>query len=162
MFREKDATYPSAKFKVVSNTILVNAASPNTSHHSILLISPTNQILLLHRVSTSSAFANVHVFPGGNLSSNQDGEIPPPEHSMRHRDSLVYRLGAIRECFEETGILLARKLAEPSRLLELEDDIREEGRHAVHQNKVKFLEWLKDHGGRPDTGASSAIVQLSP
>ena len=137
-------------------------SNPDASPNSILLISPVNQILLLHRVTTSSTFADVHVFPGGNLSTSQDGEIPPPDHSMRHQDCMVYRLGAIRECFEETGILLAKQLTEPSKLLELEDGIREEGRHAVHQNKVKFLEWLKEHGGFPDTGGPCASLSPCP
>ena len=36
---------------------------------SVLLISPQNEILLLHRVSHSSSFAAAHVFPGGHLDA---------------------------------------------------------------------------------------------
>lgn len=119
-------------------------------HCSILLVSPTNNVLLLHRVQTSSSFPSAHVFPGGNLSANQDGAIPAPNDPARHRDGPVYRLGAVRECFEESGILLAKDAS--GQLLQIEDGIREEGRRAVHSNKVKFAEWLKEHGGKPDTG----------
>ncbi|RMD39371.1 hypothetical protein DV735_g5760, partial [Chaetothyriales sp. CBS 134920] len=43
---------------------------------SVILISPTNTVLLLHRKQTSSAFPSAHVFPGGNLDAS-DGELPP-------------------------------------------------------------------------------------
>ncbi|MCJ1251030.1 hypothetical protein MMC30_008261 [Trapelia coarctata] len=117
---------------------------------SILLISPTNQILLLHRVHTSSAFPSAHVFPGGNLSADQDGEIPDEKSPKRHEDSRVYRIGAIRECFEESGIILAKQSRNPELLLEVNDEERDRGRHEIHQNKVKFQEWVQKKGGFPD------------
>lgn len=58
---------------------------------SVMLISSSNQILMLHRVSTSSSFPSAHVFPGGNLSEFQDGTIPPPGDARRHEDSMPYR-----------------------------------------------------------------------
>ncbi|MCJ1480813.1 hypothetical protein MMC06_000968 [Schaereria dolodes] len=116
----------------------------------ILLISPNNQVLLLHRVQTSSSFPSAHVFPGGNLSADQDGDIPEPEGALRHEDSDVYRMGAIRECFEESGILLAKRSDAPHHSLELTDDEREEGRHAIHNNSVRFQTWLEQKGGKPD------------
>lgn len=59
----------------------------------IILLSPTNQVLLLHRVHTSSAFPSAHVFPGGNLSAfhDIDGDFPLPGDVARHEDSLTYR-----------------------------------------------------------------------
>jgi len=74
---------------------------------SIILVSPSNRILLIHRVRTSSAFPSAHVFPGGNVSA-ADGYIPASGID-RHRDNVAYRTGAIRELFEEAGILLARR-----------------------------------------------------
>lgn len=38
------------------------------------------------------------------------------------------------------------------KLLELSDEEREDGRHAIHDNSVKFQDWLKGKGGIPDTG----------
>ncbi|KAK4968115.1 hypothetical protein LTR66_011877, partial [Elasticomyces elasticus] len=116
---------------------------------SVLLISPQNQILLLHRVRTSSAFPSAHVFPGGNLSAHHDGPIPPPDSPQRHLDSDVYRLGAIRETFEESGILLARN-GGFGRLIEVPDEEREEGRRLVHEGGVEFGKWLAGKGGRAD------------
>ncbi|KLT42413.1 hypothetical protein CC85DRAFT_308055 [Cutaneotrichosporon oleaginosum] len=117
---------------------------------SIMLLSPTNQLLLLHRVNTSSSFASAHVFPGGNCHAFHDGPIPAPDDPKRHLDGDVYKLAAIRETFEESGILLARDAA--GKLLSLSPEVRAEGRKAVHANKIPFPEWVKQHGGVPDTG----------
>lgn len=126
--------------------------SPRPSS-SVLLISPTNQILLLHRVRTSSSFPSAHVFPGGTLSAKHDGEIPAPDSPLRHEDGEAYRLAAIRETFEESGILLAKNKKTGRLLTELGDMEREEGRKAVHGGKVKFIEWLAEKGGVADIDA---------
>ena len=122
----------------------------------MLLISPQNRILLLHRVQTSSSFASAHVFPGGHLSA-QDGSLPPPSDPARHEDSPAYRLAAIRECFEESGILLARAQSNVSslektgvQLIEVSEEERDEARKRVHAEEVGFVEWVKDKGGEPD------------
>ncbi|KAE8450661.1 hypothetical protein EG329_006005 [Mollisiaceae sp. DMI_Dod_QoI] len=120
-------------------------------HAIVLLISPSNEILLLHRVQTSSSFASAHVFPGGNLSASQDGEIPSPADSTRHIDGPAYRMGAIRECFEESGILLVKRNDGSGDLLEVEESIREQGRKDIHAGKVKFGDWVKKMGGVVDT-----------
>lgn len=116
-----------------------------------MLLSPTNQLLLLHRVKSSSSFASAHVFPGGNCDAFHDGPIPAPLDPKRHVDGDVYRLAAIRETFEESGILLARD--KDGKLLSLSAEVREEGRKAVHSNSVAFPTWLASHGGVPDTAS---------
>lgn len=118
----------------------------------MLLISPTNQLLLLARVKTSSSFSSAHVFPGGNLSEFQEG-VPAEDSPERHKDSLSYRLGAIRETFEESGILLAHKAGDKSTLLELPEGVKEAGRKAVHADEVRFVDWLKEQGGEADVDA---------
>jgi 8-oxo-dGTP pyrophosphatase MutT (NUDIX family) len=119
---------------------------------SVILISPKNEILLLHRVKTSTSFASAHVFPGGNLSS-QDGSCPPPEDHARHEDSPSYRRAAIRELFEESGILLAKEGAS-KKMLVVDEETRENGRRLIHQNKVTFAEWLRQQNAtaEPDIG----------
>ncbi|KAJ3579240.1 hypothetical protein NPX13_g1315 [Xylaria arbuscula] len=119
---------------------------------SIILLSATNQVLLLHRVKTSSSFASAHVFPGGNLSDFHDGQVPPPGDARRHEDSLAYRLGAIRETFEESGILLAREGSRDGPLLNLPTAERDAARKAIYENKISFGKWLDSIGGVPDTG----------
>jgi hypothetical protein len=121
------------------------------------LISPANEILLLHRVQTSSSFPSAHVFPGGNLSLSQDGEIPAPNDPRRHIDGPAYRLGAIRECFEESGILLAKKNDGSNSLLEVEEAERERARKEIHAGKLKFREWVKQQGGVVDTGRATYV-----
>ena len=116
---------------------------------SVILVSPTNQILLLHRVRTSSAFPSAHVFPGGNISDFHDGSVPAEGDKLRHIDSEAYRLAAIRETFEESGILLARNNGF-GRLIEVPDADREEGRKLIHAEKVDFRKWLAAKGGRAD------------
>ncbi|CZT22115.1 related to NUDIX family hydrolase [Ramularia collo-cygni] len=116
---------------------------------SVLVISPQNQILLLQRVKQSSSFPSAHVFPGGNVSEFHDGRAPDPESPERHVDSEVYRMAAVRETFEESGILLARNNGF-GRLIELDEKESEEGRKAVHGNKVPFQQWLSKKGGRAD------------
>lgn len=118
---------------------------------SVLLVSPSNQILLLHRVKTSSSFPSAHVFPGGNVSTYHDGEVAAQDSSLRHEDSDVYRMAAIRETFEESGILLARNNGF-GRLIEVPEKDREEGRHAIHANELPFTKWLAGKGGRADIG----------
>lgn len=112
-------------------------------------MSPLNQVLLLHRVQTSSAFPSAHVFPGGNVSAFHDGLVPPPDHPSRHVDGEAYRIAAIRETFEESGILLAYNNGS-GQLIELPDSEREAGRKAIHKSEVPFRQWLAGKGGRPD------------
>ena len=116
---------------------------------SVLVISPNNQILLLQRVKQSSSFPSAHVFPGGNVAERHDGRVPDPPAFERHQDSDVYRMCAIRECFEESGILLARNNGF-GRLIEVPESEREEGRKSIHSNQTTFPEWLAKKGGRAD------------
>ncbi|EAU29722.1 conserved hypothetical protein [Aspergillus terreus NIH2624] len=118
---------------------------------SVILVSPKNEILLLHRVKTSTSFASAHVFPGGNLDA-QDGPCPPPEDQKRHEDAPWYRNAALRELFEESGILLARDQS-TGKLLAVPEREREQGRRAIHQGKITFDKWLKqvNPAAVPDT-----------
>ncbi|KAB8248006.1 hypothetical protein BDV35DRAFT_403892 [Aspergillus flavus] len=118
---------------------------------SVVLISPKNEVLLLHRVKTSTSFASAHVFPGGNLS-DQDGKCPPVEDPKRHDDAIWYRNAALRELFEESGILLAKD-QNSGKMLAVPEHKREEGRKRIHRNEVTFTEWLKQQNPTavPDT-----------
>jgi hypothetical protein len=92
------------------------------------------------------------VFPGGNLSEFHDGIVPPPGDAKRHEDSLAYRLGAIRETFEESGILLARERSREGPLLNLPTAERDKARKSVYENETSFGKWLEGVGGVADTG----------
>ncbi|KAH7256353.1 hypothetical protein BKA59DRAFT_467298 [Fusarium tricinctum] len=114
---------------------------------SVLVVSPVNEVLLLHRVHTSTSFASAHVFPGGNLDPYHDGYIPAEDSPERHHDGHAYRIGAIRETFEETGILLAKK---DNELINLSSEDRDLARKHIHNNQIKFMDWLKSLGAEPD------------
>lgn len=118
----------------------------------MILVSPTNQILLLHRVQTSSAFPSAYVFAGGNLSAEQDGEIPDVNDPLRHVDSEVYRRAAIRETFEESGILLVKRHKHDQHLIQVRDSKRERVRKEIHSNERNFFEWVRELGAEPDIG----------
>jgi 8-oxo-dGTP pyrophosphatase MutT (NUDIX family) len=144
-----------------SHSIISSHPTVNISSHSIItsltllvssviLISPQNQILLLRRVQTSSSFASAHVFPGGNISPFHDGEPPASQDAARHNDSHVYRMAAIRETFEESGILLAK--TRHGRLLHVDEEEREKVRKLVHADKFKFEDWLEEKGAKADLG----------
>ncbi|KAJ5094131.1 hypothetical protein N7456_009992 [Penicillium angulare] len=128
---------------------------------SVILVSPTNEVLLLHRVHTSTSFASAHVFPGGNLS-DQDGPCPPAEDHTRHDDAPHYRKAAIRELFEESGILLAKNQT-TDKMLVVDETTREKGRALIHQNKLTFDEWLKKQhsAAEPDIGQFYSLHGLS-
>ncbi|POS78000.1 NUDIX domain-containing protein [Diaporthe helianthi] len=125
---------------------------------SIILLSPTNQVLLLHRVQTSTSFPSAHVFPGGNLSPFHEPLAPlPPDSPARHRDSPAYRLAAVRETFEESGILIAKRSAADDTLLVVPEAERERARRAIHGDEVSFTDWVED-----SLGATLCVDDLVP
>jgi len=111
--------------------------------------------LLLQRVKTSSSFPSAHVFPGGNVSAFHDGNVPDPDHPERHVDSKPYRMAAIRETFEESGILLAKNKS-TGELLQLDETEREKGRKAIHAGTISFPVWLAEKGGIADIGTQNS------
>jgi hypothetical protein len=58
-------------------------------------------------------------------------------------------MAAVRETFEESGILLARNNGF-GRLIEVPEAERQEGRKAIHSNATTFPKWLAQKGGRAD------------
>lgn len=78
-------------------------------------------------------------------------------------------MAGVRECFEESGILLARPALpssigaakeagkedaggdEDAPLLRLSEEARARGRKAVHDGTIGFERWVRDQGGVPDT-----------
>ena len=115
-----------------------------------MLISPKNEVLLVQRVNNASTFPSAHVFPGGKHDDDQDGRLQKG-NSDRQSDGKEFRRCAIRELFEESGILLARN-EDSNRFVELDNTTREEGRNWVRKGSLKFQPWLKtlSRNARPD------------
>ena len=80
----------------------------------------------------------------------------------RYRDCKEYRRTAIRELFEETGILLARDQV-TGHYLSLSNEEREKGRSALRAGAVKFQPWIHLMGGMnawPDIGEHLSVIFL--
>ncbi|KAF2859379.1 hypothetical protein K470DRAFT_219230 [Piedraia hortae CBS 480.64] len=116
---------------------------------SVLLVAPGNHVLLLQRVQQSSSFPSAHVFPGGNLSAFHEGPSPKPGTAGAYRDGESFRRAAIRETFEESGILLARDRKRGS-LLQLSEVERDSARKEIHSDRIAFSTWLDKLDARPD------------
>lgn len=115
-----------------------------------MVLSATNEVLVVQRVQSSTSFASAHVFPGGNVDAFHDGEVGGPQSPGRHRDGPAYRMAAVRECFEETGILLAKD--GDGGLVGVAAAEREAARRRIHGGEVAFGQWLASVGGVADTG----------
>lgn len=94
---------------------------------SLVVLNARNEVLLVHRNPKATSFAGMHVFPGGNYDNVQDES---------------YQMTAIRETFEETGLLLATSPSgsPPS------DAVLDAARESIHSGKTLFREFLRRHG----------------
>ncbi|KAJ7681765.1 NUDIX hydrolase domain-like protein [Mycena rosella] len=104
---------------------------------SLVIINSRNEVLLVHRNPQARSFGGVHVFPGGNLDTAQDASL---------------EVTAIRETFEEAGILLASG-PPPS------DAVLDTARHAIHAGKTPFQTFLAQNGLQADVDALLPFTQ---
>lgn len=104
------------------------AASPADPRPSasIAIVNARNEVLLVQRNPKTRSFAGVHVFPGGNYDGAQDASLA---------------MTAIREAFEESGLLLASPAHAVPPMSALE-----EARHAIHAQRVRFSDFLARQG----------------
>lgn len=101
---------------------------------SLVLVNSRNEILLVQRNPQATSFAGLHVFPGGNFDAKQDTSLG---------------LTAIRETFEEAGLLLALSDT-PSTLLDVDFT---QAREAVHGGQTSFSTFLTNNNLRADVDA---------
>ncbi len=108
--------------------------TPKDAAAMILLRDPHDpKVFWVKRAKTLAFMANYHAFPGGQRDSGDSGV---PLLNSEDVDA-VMRVAAIREIFEETGVLIARgaeKLS-PHRLAEL--------RRELDSDQVSFKELLE-------------------
>ena len=113
---------------------------------------PGFEVLMLKRNLNSGFVAGAHVFPGGAVDAEDDidaahalcSNVTDAQASARlslERGGLAYFVAAIRECFEEAGLLFA--YAANGTMLTLDDDEvaqRYTGyRHAMHERRETFV-----------------------
>lgn len=108
------------------------------------------EVFMLRRTGNASFGAGMYVFPGGRVDDvDHADEIAPFCDGLDDaaasgqlgigKGGLAYWVAAIRECFEEAGILLAeRRDGAPI-------DLDENERHAVHDGTLSMVELCKRH-----------------
>lgn len=117
------------------------------------------EMLMLQRHAADKFAAGAYVFPGGVLEESDYGaeaialspRLKPQEALGMIPDAgspekaLGFFVAAIRETFEEAGILLARTAAgehwhpDPS-----QDAMLREAREALHEGKLDFVRWVHE------------------
>jgi 8-oxo-dGTP pyrophosphatase MutT (NUDIX family) len=107
--------------------------------------SPGTEVFMMRRTAKASFAAGMYVFPGGRVDG-VDGatDIAPycdglddAQASAKlgvDRGGLAYWVAAVRECFEEAGVLLAKPRA--GGVLQL----RNEDRHSVHDGALSLVD----------------------
>lgn len=109
---------------------------------SLVVVNERNEILLVHRNPKARSFGGMTVFPGGNYDKKQDSSLA---------------ITAIRETFEESGLLLAS--ANGSSSTSVDDELLDEARHSIHQQKLLFQEFLDSNHLRADSNALLPFTQ---
>ncbi|KAG1756334.1 uncharacterized protein EDB91DRAFT_8759 [Suillus paluster] len=94
---------------------------------SLVLVNSRNEVLLVQRNPQAKSFAGTHVFPGGNFDAKQDTSL---------------EWTAIRETFEEAGLLLASSDT-PGKLVDFT-----QAREAVHGGQMSFSTFLTNNNLR--------------
>jgi glyoxylase-like metal-dependent hydrolase (beta-lactamase superfamily II)/8-oxo-dGTP pyrophosphatase MutT (NUDIX family) len=83
---------------------------------TLILLRQGLEVLMLQRVQTAAFLGGAYVFPGGSLDPEDHSahrvvgltEAQANERLQVSSGGIAYYVAAIRECFEEAGILLAR------------------------------------------------------
>ena len=113
---------------------------------------------LMRRAATMAFAAGVYVFPGGRIDeadcdidiSWAGGPLDSRRMTAGERQARGLVVGAVREVFEETGVLLA---IDNAGLFPAEDAAWEEDRAAVAESSPALAEVLARRGLRIDPGA---------
>ncbi|KAF9261387.1 hypothetical protein L218DRAFT_961399 [Marasmius fiardii PR-910] len=109
---------------------------------SLVVVNGQNEVLLVQRNPQAVSFGGVTVFPGGNYDENQD-------------DS--FEITAIRETFEESGLLIASPNTSGGALPT--DSILDEARHAIHSQNMAFKHFLYQYDLKPDMDSLMPFTQ---
>ncbi|KIY66316.1 hypothetical protein CYLTODRAFT_423532 [Cylindrobasidium torrendii FP15055 ss-10] len=119
-----------------------STAAPRPSA-SLVVINARNEVLLVHRNPKASSFAGAHVFPGGNFDGKQDSSS---------------RMTAIRETFEESGLLFASPAESIPDAVTMAT-----ARQEIHSMKRTFGSFLEEHGLKTDESVLMPFTQwLTP
>ncbi len=116
----------------------------------VLLHPETLQVYVLKRASTM-VFGGVHAFPGGRVDpADRPGTLRPDWDKLLgvpDEEARAVVGAAIRELFEETGVLLAGRVDEPDRMAgDVSGEEWEADRAAVARRELSMTELLDRRG----------------
>jgi 8-oxo-dGTP pyrophosphatase MutT (NUDIX family) len=117
---------------------------------TVLLLRPTLEVYLVRRAATMAFAAGMYAFPGGTLDPRDAATdlawvAPPNRLGLPEDEARAVVCAAVREVFEETGVLLAGHTA-GTVLADVSTMDWEERRRAVEAREVGFAEVLRDQG----------------
>lgn len=112
------------------------------------------EVFMLRRTLNAAFAGGMYVFPGGRVDDADHGadlepicdgldDGPASDILQISRGGLAYWVAAIRECFEEAGVLLARRGSEPDAIRFDTDAVVaqfEEHRARLNAGEVSFME----------------------
>jgi 8-oxo-dGTP pyrophosphatase MutT (NUDIX family) len=143
-------------------------AVPVRNAATVMLVRDTAQgleVFMLRRTLKAVFVGGFYVFPGGAVDAADSG--PEVDAISPHLDDaeasaalgietggLAYWVAAIRECFEEAGVLLAAQ--HDGQLVRFDDPTAAErftqARHAVHDGNLRMVDLCASEGLYLDTG----------
>jgi len=114
------------------------------------------ELLMLKRIGQLREFPDMYAFPGGKVEEQDliekwETQYPEFKPDRRHPD-LTYRICAIRELFEETGILVCKKL----------DGSPVKYQKGDYKTGGDFIAFCKRNGIVPDTAGIQAYIRCPP
>jgi 8-oxo-dGTP pyrophosphatase MutT (NUDIX family) len=110
---------------------------------------PDLHVFMLQRNLRSAFAAGAHVFPGGAVDAQDDALGGPRRPGPGAPVATRFAVAAIREAFEEAGVLLARDVRSGDRV---DAAALPDARRALHAG-VAFADVLHDLDAVPDTAA---------
>src|SRR5436190_22482623 len=115
---------------------------------TVLLLRPPFEVYLIRRAHTMAFAAGMYAFPGGAVDPrDRDVEWVAPAHrlGLPDREARAVACAAVREVFEETGILLAGRTPEDV-LPDVSGPEWDRVRRAVEAREVGLAEVLRERG----------------
>ena len=118
------------------------------------------EVFMMQRTMSAAFARGAYVFPGGKVDDADHAEVFEPICDGLDDDMASARLGldhgglawlvaAVREVFEEAGVLLARP-TDSTDVVDLDDPLvaarYNDARHAVHEGELSFADFCADEG----------------
>lgn len=128
---------------------------------------PRLEVFMLRRSARSEFVGGAYVFPGGAVDdADRAADLEPlcaartdAEASVTlgvDRGGLAFWVAAVRECFEEAGVLLARRLDSGEVVGFADADVErrfDDHRQSVHSGSRHFVDVVRDEGLVLDVGS---------